>query len=158
MKIFLSYSHNDLDIKRKIKKSFENLKNENLIINIWDDENIRAGDKFDKKIFENLTDSDIAIFLISHNFWKSWYISNIEIPIAIKFNEKYGYPKIVPLIIDKISLNEIYFPELTKFTSIPEKNKNLISFKEFSEENEALEVIKENIKDIIYSGEFPEQR
>ena len=145
MKIFLSYSHKDIEIKREIKEILNELKNENYIDKIWDDEKIRHGDEFDKQIFENLIDSDIVLFIVTHNLWQSYYIPNIEIPLANKFFHKYSFPKIVPIVIEKEAFNQIYFPNLNKKDVIPQKDKNLIYYKD----KEFKKILKENLIDLI---------
>ena len=148
MKIFISYSHNDIKIKNEIKEILLELKQDGYINEIWDDEEIRHGDEFDKKIFDNLVDSDIALFIVTHNLWKSNYISNVEIPLANKFFYKYSYPKIVPIIIEKEAFNKTYFPALNNKDAIPQKDKNLIFYNK-SNEKEAKELLKKNLINLI---------
>lgn len=148
MKIFISYSHNDMKIKNEIKKILLELKNDGYISEIWDDEEIRHGDEFDKKIFDNLFDSDVALFIVTHNLWKSFYIPNIEIPLANKFFHTYSYPKIIPIVIEKEAFNETYFPTLNNKDAIPQKEKKLIAYNEL-DEKEAKKLLKNNLINLL---------
>ena len=136
MKIFISYSHNDITVKNEIKETLSEIKEEGYIDEVWDDENIRYGDEFDKKIFDNLFDSDIALFIVTHNLWQSFYIPNIEIPLANNFFHKYGYPKIVPIVIEKEAFNQTYFPILNSKDAIPQRDKNLIPYNQLDKNKE----------------------
>ena len=148
MKIFISYSHNDITIKNEIKEILLELKDNGYIDEIWDDEEIRHGDEFDKKIFDNLFDSDVALFIVTHNLWKSFYIPNIEIPLANKFFHTYSYPKIVSIVIEKEAFNTTYFPTLNDKDAIPQKDKNLIPYSDL-DEKEAKKLLKDNLINLL---------
>ena len=47
IKVFISYSHEDIDYINKLEKSLSTIDN----IELWTDKNIHVGDKFNKKIY-----------------------------------------------------------------------------------------------------------
>ena len=48
-------------------------------IEFWTDQELRLGDRWDKKIKQNLSESDIALVLVSQAYLDSDYCINIEI-------------------------------------------------------------------------------
>ncbi len=81
-KIFISYSHKDEELKKQFETHLSGLKRQSLI-DVWDDRQVLIGEKWDDKIKQKLTSSDIVIFLISSDFLASEYINEIEIKQTI---------------------------------------------------------------------------
>jgi len=93
-KVFISYSHKDEELKRQFETHLSGLKRQKLI-DVWDDRQVLIGEKWDEKIKQKLTNSDIVIFLISSDFLASEYINEIEIKETIsrhKASEVYLAP------------------------------------------------------------------
>jgi tetratricopeptide (TPR) repeat protein len=96
-KIFLSYSHKDETFKDQFIIHLSGLKRSNLI-EIWDDRQVKIGEKWDEKIKQNLLDSDIVFFLISPDFLASEYINEVEIQQTIT-RHKNNEACIVPVFL-----------------------------------------------------------
>jgi hypothetical protein len=85
--IFISYSHEDEDMKILLEKHLSPLKRNNEII-IWSDRKIIGGEEWDCTIRHELEKADIILLLISANFIASDYIWEVEIKKAIERHEK----------------------------------------------------------------------
>lgn len=104
LKIFISYSHHDEDIKERIDTFLATLKREGKI-ETWNDRIISAGNEWDNTIKTELQLSDIILLLISQDFIQSDYIWNIELPRALERHER-GEAVVIPIFcraIDEFS-------------------------------------------------------
>ncbi|MEP7219223.1 MAG: toll/interleukin-1 receptor domain-containing protein [Bacteroidota bacterium] len=72
LKVFVSYSHIDKELKDRLIKHLRPLEHENLI-EVWGDHQISAGDDWDKEIAKKLGTSDIVLALVSIDFINSKY-------------------------------------------------------------------------------------
>ena len=100
MRIFISYSHCE-DFKGHMKRVFEYL---NTVFqkeevngfyydkdNFWLDENeIQAGNNYDKLIKEGINNSDYFILFFSNPYLQSTYVSETELPEIIKLCKERG--------------------------------------------------------------------
>lgn len=97
-KVFFSYSHKDRAIREKIDQHFAVLKR-STVIETWYDNEIPAGDNFDKAIKTELEEAEIILLLVSANFLASDYCHDIELKLALKKHNS-GEAKAVPIIVD----------------------------------------------------------
>lgn len=97
LKVFISYSHVDTDLKTDLLKHLRPLEREGLI-EVWADHCIPAGDDLDKEILKKLKSSDMVLALISIDFINSKYCYEIEMESALEREVK-GEIKIVPIIL-----------------------------------------------------------
>lgn len=96
-KAFISYSHNDkayldrlmVHLKPLIKRG---------AVDVWVDTRIKTGDKWKERIMTALTDSHIAILLISADFLASDFVVDNELPPILSEAEVKG-TKILPVIV-----------------------------------------------------------
>ena len=86
LKLFVSYSHVDEEIKASFIKHIQPLSRMNLISE-WHDAKIEPGDKWSEKIIEQINGADIVIFLVSIDFINSKYCYDIEMETALKRND-----------------------------------------------------------------------
>jgi len=130
-KVFISYSHDDLDYRKELQKYLINMERSNLI-EVWQDGMIQPGTEWDLTIKENLENADVIILLISQSFIASNYIHEVELrktvekqldgtaqffPILIK-NCDYRTWKALPKnVIDSLETEGI---SLSKFQFIPQ--------------------------------------
>jgi len=96
-KVFISYSHDDIEYRRDLQKYLINLERENLI-EIWQDGMIQPGTDWDRTIRENLEAADIVILLVSQNFIASNYIYEVELKTALRKLIKDKSP-VLPILI-----------------------------------------------------------
>ena len=66
LKVFITYSHRDKEAKDTLISYLDVMKQEGLI-NIWHDNEILPSDRWRDVLFSNLEDSDILLYLTSHN-------------------------------------------------------------------------------------------
>ena len=64
LKVFITYSHEDIDSKDKLRQCLAVMEQQGLVT-IWHDNEILPGDKWYEDISKNLADSDILLYLIS---------------------------------------------------------------------------------------------
>jgi hypothetical protein len=103
--IFISYSHKDkihLEEFLKFLKPDMSAKR----ISVWTDNDILAGQPWDKTIKDNLNKSAIILFLVSQDFMASNYINAVEISTALQNNQIVSIPVIIrPALLNKSALN-----------------------------------------------------
>ncbi len=165
MRIFISYSHCE-DFKGHMKRVFEYL---NTVFqkeevngfyydkdNFWLDENeIQAGNNYDKLIKEGINNSDYFILFFSNPYLQSTYVSETELPEIIKLCKERGtLNNIIPVrfakTIDKFwtTIEHKYF--LEEKISFAIGNKTMYSTAmEF--ENNLTDFVNE-IKDRLFPG------
>lgn len=97
LKVLVSYSHIDKDLKDRLVKHLRPLENENLV-DVWVDHQILAGDDWDKEIAKKLVEADIVLTLVSIDFINSKYCYDIELEKALE-RESVGDSKVIPVIL-----------------------------------------------------------
>jgi hypothetical protein len=97
LKVFVSYSHVDKDLKDHLVKHLAPLAHENLI-EVWGDHEISAGDDWNKEIAKKLESSDIVLALVSIDFINSKYCYDVELDKALE-READGEAKVIPIIL-----------------------------------------------------------
>ena len=97
-KIFISYSHQDLNWLTQVKTNLKVLEFNDINFEVWNDTKIHSGTKWEKEIEKALNECKIAILLISTDFLASDFIQNNELPPLLKKAEKDG-TIILPLIV-----------------------------------------------------------
>jgi tetratricopeptide (TPR) repeat protein len=85
MKAFLSYSHQDFEASRGILQALREAAQlvDNPVESVWVDKSIQTGERFREGIQHAIQTSDIALLLVSDDFFKSEFIRDVELP-AIK--------------------------------------------------------------------------
>lgn len=82
-KIFISYSHKDIDHMNDLLIYLKGLER-NAKIEKWTDLQLNSGVKQKQEILKNLDQADIVILLISQYFIASDFINDNELPLALK--------------------------------------------------------------------------
>nr|WP_321407876.1 leucine-rich repeat domain-containing protein [uncultured Carboxylicivirga sp.] len=145
IKIFISYSHADSKWLNKVQKHLKVLRLEKDSIEVWDDTQIKSGDKWEEKIKKALNDSNIAILLISTDFLASDFITDNELPPLLKAAEEKG-TKILPLIVKPCRFT--YNKEISQFQAVNDPQKALSKCSE-SEVDEELVKLTESVENWI---------
>jgi TIR domain len=97
IKVFVSYSHKDEDLRDALERHLALLKNEG-IISVWYDRKILAGQEFGPAIDANLSDAQIVLLLVSADFLASSYCWGVEVKLAMRLHES-NAAKVVPVIL-----------------------------------------------------------
>lgn len=84
----------------------------------WDDQKMKAGDRWDQQIRAALDRMDVFVCLVSMEFLTSRYVREVELPLALK-REKREEVTIVPIVIyPNININH-ECKELAAFNPLP---------------------------------------
>ncbi len=97
MKAWISYSLKDQKFAERLKKSLENSK---LDLQFYDHSNLKAGVDWGEKIYKEIIESEIVLFIFSKDSVKSEWIST-EIGIAVSELRKSDKKRIIPVVVDK---------------------------------------------------------
>ena len=103
--IFISYSHQDEELKNQLIRQLMVLEREGLL-EIWIDDKISAGEAWDSAINDALLQADIAILLITSNFLTSNFILKTEVPVLLK-RRKAGAVSLFPIISRPCAWQEV---------------------------------------------------
>jgi hypothetical protein len=123
-KIFISYSHQDTNWLKEVKKNLKVLQFDDIDFETWDDTKIKTGEKWKIEIEKALKECKIAILLISTDFLASDFIQNDELPPLLKKAEVDG-TVILPLIVGHSRFTKT--KNLKDFQAVNDPNTPLIS-------------------------------
>jgi formylglycine-generating enzyme required for sulfatase activity len=118
IKVFLSYSHQDDELKKEFCQHLAILYH-NQVIASWDDRNIDAGSEWANAIDQNLEQAEIILLLISSAFIASRYCYSIEMEQALKLH-KTGAATVIPVIIRESSWTD---SPLGQLQAVPRDNR-----------------------------------
>src|SRR3954469_19980803 len=96
-KVFISYSHADRDWLDRLKRHLKPLVREGRL-ECWDDTHIRPGDDWKQEIRNALDTAQVAVLLISADFFASDFIDENELPPLLAAAQENGV-RILPVII-----------------------------------------------------------
>lgn len=97
IEVFLSYAHEDEQLKQELLKHLTGLQNNGLIL-LWHDRQISAGTEWVQAIHAHLNTSHIVLLLISPDFMASGYCIGVEMQYALQRHQR-GEARVVPLIL-----------------------------------------------------------
>ena len=96
-KVFISYSHADEEWLERLKRHLKPLVREGRL-DCWDDTHIRPGDDWQQEIRTALDTAQVAVLLISADFFASDFIDENELPPLLAAAEAKGV-RILPVIL-----------------------------------------------------------
>ncbi|MBV2137066.1 MAG: toll/interleukin-1 receptor domain-containing protein [Candidatus Thiodiazotropha sp. (ex Ctena orbiculata)] len=97
IRLFLSYSHQDEDLRKELEKHLAALRRDG-VIDIWQDRRIGPGDEFDREISNQLESADIVLLLVSSDFLHSDYCYDIEMKRALERHAE-DSARVIPVIL-----------------------------------------------------------
>ena len=115
LRLFVSYSHLDKEWFGKLQPLLK-FKAPVATANVWHDHELKAGDRWENEIRDELNRMDVFLCLVSNHFLASSFITEVEMKIALK-REKDGKTKIVPLLL--CDMNERDIKHLKPFNPLP---------------------------------------
>jgi diguanylate cyclase (GGDEF)-like protein len=142
-KVFISYSHHDVEWLNKLQTMLKPLVRTNTII-LWDDTNIKTGGEWKTEILEALATAKVAVLLVSPNFLASDFITEHELPRILEASAKKGL-KIIWIAISHSLYKET---EIAKYQAANDPTKPL-DFLTPSEQNRVLVNICNQIKHAV---------
>lgn len=110
LKVFISYSHRDEDLKEELEVHLASLKREGTIAP-WQDRDIEAGEEWDDKIREALEAAQIILLLITPRFLASRYCFDEETKRAMERHEA-GTARVIPVIMKPADWETSHFSKL----------------------------------------------
>src|SRR3954451_23744598 len=113
-KVFISYSHKDQEWLDRLKRHLKPLVREGNL-DCWDDTHIRPGDDWKQEILTALDTAQVAVLLISANFFASDFIDKNELSPLLAAAEAKGV-LILPVIISASRFARI--PNLARFQAV----------------------------------------
>jgi len=117
VEVFVSYSHQNAAWFAKLRPLLKFRTPSANVSHVWHDQQLRAGDRWDKEIRAALEGMDVFVCLVSYEFLASDYIMGIEVPAALA-REKQGDVEIVPILLYDVNLQD-ECPELHAFAPLP---------------------------------------
>ena len=111
-KVFVSYSHLDEEYLKDIKRHFKPFLKH---IDFWDDSKIQPGKKWKEEIRTAISETKIAILLVSTDFLGSEFIATDELPPLLRAAEEEG--AVILILILKPCLFE-EFSDLNQFQAM----------------------------------------
>lgn len=97
IKIFISYSHFDVDLRRELVRSLAMLRQQELVEVWYDEVGLMPGDIWYEIIINELEEADIILLLVSPDFLESAFAFKEEATKAIAL-AKEGKTRLVPII------------------------------------------------------------
>ena len=104
-KVFVSYSHLNTNWLNRLRIHLSGLKHSGMIDD-WTDQEILAGEKWDKKIKDNMEQADVFICLLSADFVASDYIWNTELKTVFEKIKKKN-AKVIFIYVEPFDLGSI---------------------------------------------------
>jgi len=128
VKIFLSYSHKDDELRKELSKHLSLLKRQGIITE-WHDRKILAGVEWEEEIDTHLNTSQVILLLISSDFIASDYCYGIEMMRAMERHEN-GEARVIPIILRAVDWRVSPF---SKLQTLPRDGKPVTSWKNYDE-------------------------
>ena len=95
--VFMSYSHKDEELRKKLEKHLSSLHREGAIES-WHDRRIGPGEEIHSQISAQLDAADIILLLVSSDFIASDYCYNREMMRAMERHQE-GSARVIPVIL-----------------------------------------------------------
>lgn len=124
IKIFISYSHKDSELKKQLVNHLTPLVRLNLI-EIWHDRMISPGIEWAVAIHEKIESAQIIILAISIDFINSEYCYGIEMRRAIERHAN-GSARVIPIVLRSTNWQNLPFGKLQ---ALPEGGKPVVTYR-----------------------------
>jgi Leucine-rich repeat (LRR) protein len=147
-KILVAYSSIDSQWLERVRTHLREFEDEGFELDVWDDIQLNAGEKWEREIEEVIREIKIVILLISTDFLAADCIVNNELPPLLETAERDG-AVILPLILKPSRF--IKNPHMSQFQPVNDPEKPLIVLDEGRQEEVLIkltEAIEDNLRDI----------
>jgi hypothetical protein len=146
-KIFISYSRADKEWLERLKRHLKPLVREGRL-DCWDDTHIRPGDDWKQEIQNALDTAQVAVLLISADFFASDFIDETELPPLLDAAKAKGV-RILPVILSasRFARN----PSLTRFQAVNSPDRPLAKMPPAEQEE-----VLDRLADIIETAFNPQ--
>ena len=110
LQLFVSYAHEDDELRAELDKHLVLLRKQGLI-SAWHDRDISAGLDWKGQIDEHLESAHIILLLVSSDFIASGYCYDIEMKRALE-RQALGDARVIPIILRPVDLTGVPFASL----------------------------------------------
>lgn len=142
LRVFVSYSHKDQSWLNRVHRHLKPLEREGKI-DLWSDKRIKPGEPWKEEIFQALMAANVALLLISADFFASDFIIENELPALLEQAKEKG-TKVISLILkpSRFERDKI----LSQFETANNPQIPLIQLREYDQEH-ILAKLAETIED-----------
>ena len=133
LKVFITYSHKDTDDREELRRRLAVMEQQGMIT-LWDDNEILPGDEWYKDISDNLTDSDILLYLVSASSLAS---KNCNKELGEALDSKI---RVIPIILESCDWQN---HRLSEYEVLPNKGKPI---NEWTPESKGWQSVVEGIR------------
>jgi len=151
-KVFVSYSHRDLDWLDRLQVHLRPLERD-FQIEIWDDRRITAGSIWRAEITQAIDSAKVAVLLISGAFLASDFIAKDELPPLLHAASDEG-TVILPIILSPSRF--LRTPSLSSFQTVNDPSKPLVKATKARQEevfDEVAEIIEKTLATTLHSDQ-----
>lgn len=140
LKVFISYSHCDKDLKEHLMKHLNSLIRQKYI-ELWHDDMILPGTDINEDIPQAMNECDMALLLISADYLASDYCYSIEMETLMR--SRNAGKIVIPILLRPVDLKGTPFENLK---SLPEDRKAVSSF---DNQDDAMKSIACGIRKVV---------
>jgi TIR domain len=140
-RIFISYAHEDEDLKKELDKYLKVLKRSGKV-QVWNDRELIGGQEWNQTIMSELGKANIILLLISVDFNASDFIWDKELASAMQRHEE-GTARVVPIMLRKCEWNSMPY---AKLQALPRNAKPVT---EYANRDEAFTEIAKGIEKVV---------
>ena len=110
VELFYSYAHRDAELCEELRMHLTALKRSGLIRD-WYDHMIKPGSEWSVEIQEAMERAGIILLLVSAHFVASNYITNVEVPFALK-RHRSGQARVIPILLRAYAWHDLPYASL----------------------------------------------
>ncbi len=140
LNVFISYSHEDEELKAVLFKHLEPLRRQNLIEE-WHFRKIKAGEEWNAVISKQIEGAQIILLLVSIDFINSQYCYDVEMEAALELHE-HQKARVIPIILRSCLWNRTPF---AKLQALPRDAK---AIKSWPDVDEALTNVADGLRQV----------
>ncbi len=142
--VFISYSHDDIMLRKELDKHLSILKDKN-IINVWTDNDISPGTEWEAQIEQQLDQAQIILLLVSADFLSSSFCQSREMAKAIARHNA-NTARVIPIIVRQVLWD---IAEFAKLQALPRGSDNRpLPVMSWTQRDEAWTNVAQGIYDI----------
>lgn len=142
-RVFISYSHRDSALMQRLQVHLAPLQGEG-VVELWDDTRIRAGAVWREEISRELATCEVAVLLLSADYFASEFIQALELPTLLEGEHKRGL-KILMVVLKPC---RFAFSKLSNFQAVNPVDRPLSRMDESDQEEvwmRVTEIIEETL-------------
>ena len=135
LKVFISYSHKDKNLKEKLERHLAALKSLGEVA-LWHDQEVEAGTEWEPQIKAALEEADILLLLVSSDFIASEHINNVELKAALKRHYA-GTARVIPILLRPVHWEGT---DISRLERLPKNKKAITDWGKEDEDNAFMDV------------------